>query len=290
MESADRAYLSILSWPDGFTHADKVESLVLAAAMDPYDAGQMARRPTPKIVQMFDAALRDEVLGVLHDRGVMALAPARSEMAAHPAPELPGSVTRFAGRPPSGFAVHTRDGGAWTFRPGDVRLIVTGKVRRAGRVTRHASPFDPGYTVDRSQGALRGALDLGMQYDAALDEPAGWGMNTSRNTRAVETIDLHMVSDGRVRVVRLAGGSTRIRPHGEADKRPSLIDAHNPTADLQAWLPDARFDDWFDNFNTPGDVEAIAARAGQSSSRLNPIAFDFYSVWAAMLDRAVRGW
>lgn len=290
MEPADRAYLSILSWPERFTHADRVESLVLASAMDPYDAGQMARRPTPKIVQMFDSVLRDDVLGVLHDRGVMALAPTRLEMGAHPAPEVPGFVTRFIGSPPSGFAVHTRDGGAWTFRPGDVRLVVAGKVRRVGRVTRHASPFDPGYTVDRSQNAVGRAVDLGIQADAAMDEPAGWGMNTSRNTRAVETIDLHMVVEGRVRVLRLAGGATRIRPDSEPNRRPSLVEEHRPVEDLKGWLPDAAIDEWFPNFNTPGDVEAVAARAGQSSSRLNPVAFDFYSVWAAMLDRAVRGW
>tara|TARA_R110000782_G_scaffold12913_3_gene38252 strand:- start:43385 stop:44257 length:873 start_codon:yes stop_codon:yes gene_type:complete len=290
MEPSDRAYLSILSWPDGFMHADRVESLVLAAGMDPYDAGQMARRPTPKIVQMFDAALRDEVLGVLHERGVMALAPTRSQMACHPAPESPGFVTRFSGSPPRGFAVHTRDGGAWTFRPEDVRLVVAGKVRRVGRVTRHASPFDPGYAVDRSDRVSSQALDLAIRADAAMDEPAGWGMNTSRNTRAVETIDLHMVVDGRGRVVRLAGGSARIRLDTEPDRRPSLIDAHRPVDDLKGWIPDAVFDEWFPNFNTPGDVEAVAARAGQSSSRLNPVAFDFYSVWVAMLDRAVRGW
>jgi hypothetical protein len=290
MEPSDRAYLSILSWPERFTHADRVESLVLAGGMDPYDAGQMARRAAPKIVQMFDAVQRDDVLGVLHQRGVLALAPTRTEMGTHPAPESPGFVTRFSGSPPRGFAVHTRDGGAWTFRPEDVRLVVAGKVRTVGRVKRHADPFGPGFTVDESRGAFANTVDLGVQLNDALDEPGGWGSNTTRNTRAVETIDLHMVVDGRVRVLRLAGGSTRIRLDTEPDKRPSLIDEHKPVEDLKGWIPDAVFDEWFPNFNTPGDVEAVAARAGQSSSRLNPVAFDFYSVWTAMLDRALRGW
>jgi hypothetical protein len=128
--------------------------------------------------------------------------------------------------------------------------------------------------------------------DAMDAETAGWGSNTSRNTRAVETIDLHLVMDGRIRVVRLAGGSTRIGEHGTERTRPSLIDTHRPVEDLKGWLAASGpvFDEWFPNFNTPADVEAVAARAGQSSSRLNPVAFDFYSVWVAMLDRAVRGW
>lgn len=289
MESADRAYLSILLWPERFTQGDRVESLVLAGGMDPYDAGQMARRACPKIVQMVDAVQRDDILGVLHGRGVLALAPTRGEMAAHPGPESPGYVTRFAGSPPRGFAVHTRDGGAWTFRPEDVRLVVAGTVRAVGRIRRHADGW-AGFTVERSQSPMMNALDLGLQLDAKLDEPAGWGSNTSRNTRAVETIDLHMVVDGRARVLRLSGGSTRIRLNTEPEARPSLVDEHRPVEDLRGWLPEAKFDEWFANFNTPGDVEAMAARAGQSSSRLNPFAFDFYSVWVAMLDRAVRGW
>jgi hypothetical protein len=50
------------------------------------------------------------------------------------------------------------------------------------------------------------------------------------------------------------------------------------------------FHEWFPKFNTPADMEAAAARAGPSSSRPNPVAFDSNSVWVAMPDRAVRGW
>ncbi len=289
MEPVDRAYVSVLSWPEGWSHARRVDAIVRAGGMDPYDAGMMARRATPSIVQMCDTLVREDILHVLHELGVMAVAPARSEMAAYPKAETPARVTRFSGSPPRGFSVYTRDGGAWTFRPEDVRLVVAGTVRAVGKVTRHAggSVFKP--AVGMAYGGIAG---LGAMAGAeAMDaEPAGWGSNTTRNTRPVETIDLHMVVGGRIRVVRLAGGSARIDEHGTERRRPSLVETHRPVADLKAWLSDAAFDEWFEQFNTPADVEALAARAGQASSRLNPVAFDFYSVWAAMLDRAVRGW
>lgn len=289
MEPVDRAYVSILSWPEGWGHARRVDALVRAGGMDPYDAGMMARRATPSIVQMCDALIRDDILGVLHALGVMAVAPARSEMAAHPRAETPARVTRFSGSPPRGFSVYTRDGGAWTFRPGDVRLVVAGTVRTVGKVTRHGGGGNFSFTTDMAYGGI-GGVGVTAAAQAMDAESAGWGSNTTRNTRPVETIDLHLMMDGRIRVVRLAGGSTRIGEHGAERTRPSLVGIHRPVADLRAWLPGVAFDEWFDRFNTPADVEAVAARAGQASSRLNPVAFDFYSVWAAMLDRAVRGW
>jgi hypothetical protein len=291
MEPSDRAYVSVLSWPPGWGHARRVEAMVRAGGMDPYDAGMMARRATPAIVQACDALVRGDILSELHRLGVMAVAPSRSELESYPRAETPARVTRFSGSPPRGFSVHTRDGGAWTFTPGDVRLVVAGMVRAVGKITRHSGGSNFNYAAGMAYGGI-GGVGAMAAADAMDAETAGWGSNTSRNTRAVETIDLHLVMDGRIRVVRLAGGSTRIGEHGTERTRPSLIDTHRPVEDLKGWLAASGpvFDEWFPNFNTPADVEAVAARAGQSSSRLNPVAFDFYSVWVAMLDRAVRGW
>lgn len=297
MDPSDRAYVSILSWPEGWGHARRVEALVRAGAMEPYDAGMMARRATPAIVQVCDALVREDILGELHRLGVMAVAPARSEMEAYSRVETPARVTRFAGSPPRGFSVHTRDGGAWTFRPADVRLVVAGMVRAVGKVTRHSGGGNFNYAAGMAYGGIGGLGGVGAMAAAeAMDaETAGWGSNTTRNTRAVETIDLHLVVEGRIHMVRLAGGATRIGEHGTERTRPSLVEVHRPVEDLKEWLARGSsdgpvFDEWFPNFNTPADVEAVATRAGQSSSRLNPVAFDFYSVWVAMLDRTVRGW
>lgn len=262
-----------------------------AGGLDPYDAGMMTRRPTPAIVQMCDASLRDEILRVLHGLGVTAVAPARSEIESHPPPERPARVTRFAGSPPAGFAVHRRPddgGGAWTFRPDDVRVVVAGKVRRVGRIVRHGAG-GPDYRVGFGKHGLGGAAFRNAAEET--DSPSGgaWGANTTRNTRLIETVDLHMLHNGTPRVVRIEGSRVRIALNADEAPRPLAGERTTPR-DLGSWLPGVVVDEWFPNFNTPADVEAAAERAGQSSSRLNPIAFDFYSAWIAVIDRTLKGW
>lgn len=287
MSTVDRAYLSILGWPGDFDEARRVEALVGGAGMDPYLAGQMARREPPAIVHQFDGVVREDVVNALHAMGVLALAPSRSEIRAYPEPVVPQELERFP-NDPGAFAVRTRDGGAWTFRSEDVRLVVAGRVRQVGQV-RHHKEGGRG-----TAGAYLGTGIDGVVASSVLramnDAPTGWGSGTTRNTRAVDVIDLHAVVQGRPTLVRLTGPNTRVGVIGEERKRPSLLDEHRRVEDLRALMPGVAFDLGFENFNPPTDVEQQADAAGQGSSRLNPVAFHFYSVWSALLDRQVHGW
>lgn len=276
--------MSVLGWPDRFTQSDRVEALVASAAMDPFMAGQVARRPTPGIVHHFDAAVRDDVLGVLHGLGVLAIAPTLGEIMAYPAPEPVQWVSRFTGTPPAMFAATGRDGGAWTFRAEDVRLVVIGKVRVSGKLQVHRDD-GPDYQATYMASGVGGVV---MQAVAeSMDDSGGWGAGTTRNSRAVDMVDLHLTVGGHTRLVRLSGPATRVGPVGEERARPSLLETR-PASDMwRELLPDAPMDTGFDQFNPPPDVEA---KGGKGAARLNPVAFAFYSVWVAMLDRAVRGW
>lgn len=286
MEPTDRAYVSILSWPEGWGHARRVEALVRAGALDPYDAGMMARRATPAIVQVCDALVRGDILSELHRLGVMAVAPSRSELEAYPRVETPARVTRFSGSPPRGFSVHTRDGGAWTFRSGDVHLIVFGRVRLTEQISRQANTETP----YRARRWTHGSRDCFVSFQRPGDfESGGWG-HTARIKRAVETVDLYLSAGGGMRRIRLKGSSAHVRPLTDAHERPCLLAGRTGAEDWAAMLPGVRIDLGFDAFNTPPDVELRASQQGHSATRLNPVAFDFYSVWVAMLDRAVRGW
>ena len=284
MHPADLAYISVLAWPERFSHRDRVEALVRAGGMDPFDAGQAARRPTPAVVQVCDALIGDDVLGVLHGLGVLAVAPRRSQIEAYPAAVRPRAMTRFAGDPPAGFAVQTRDGGAWTFRRGDVRLVVLGRVRTHGRVTRHK----PAPELPRT-GMSRHAMSVSVARIMQDPGPGGWGSNTTRNARAVETIDFHLLVRGRPRLVRLSGPSTHIRPNTEGPGRPCLFAGRTCADELVAMLPGVRIDSGFGDFGPPADIVGRAQAAGQTS-RLNPVVFGFYSAWAALADMKVRGW
>lgn len=285
MHPTDLAYISVLAWPERFSHRDRVEALVRAGGLDPFDAGQAARRPTPAVVLSCDALIRDDILGVLHRLGVLAVGPLRSRIKAYPVADRPRALTRFAGSPPAGFAVQTRDGGAWTFRREDIRLVVLGRVRTAGQTIRHKpTPEMPRASLSRY--AVGTALTRMMQDP----EPGGWGMHTTRNARAVETIDFHLLFNGHPRLVRLAGASTHIRPNSENPGRPCLFAGRTCVKELGAMLPGVRIDTDFETFSPPPDVVGKADRAGQGGSRLNPVAFDFYSAWAALADMKVRGW
>lgn len=284
MQRPDRAYLTILGWPDRLTQADRVEALVASAAMDPFMAGQVARRPTPGIVHHFDAAVRDEVLKVLHGLGVLALAPTLGEMMAYPAPEPVQWISRFTGMPPAMFAATGRDGGAWTFRAEDVRLVVVGKVRVAGKLQVHRDD-GPDYQATFMVGGIEGVALRAVAE--STDDSGGWGAGTTRNSRAVDMVDLHLTVNGNIRLVRLSGPATRVGLVGEERGRPSLLETRQASDMWRELLPDAPMDTGFDQFNPPPDVEA---KGGKGAARLNPVAFAFYSVWVAMLDRAVRGW
>lgn len=290
MEQRERAYLSILGWPRGFDLDRRVEGLVVAAGMDPYLASQMARRETPAIVHQFDLVLREEILGALHGMGVLALAPSRAEMRAYGRAEVAREVERYPGAEPAAFAVQQRDGGAWTFQLSDVRLVVIGTVRQVGRVRTHG-----GGAYDFGVGAAAiGGADLvlaEMAWDAINDEGSGgWGSHTTRSTRAVPTVDLHVMTAAGPRLVRLSGSTTRIGVVGEPRGRPSLLDRPDPGEEIARHMPGVCVDTGFERFNTPSDIEQMADSAGQGSARLNPIAFHFYSVWSALVDMGVRGW
>lgn len=285
MHPTDLAYISVLAWPERFSHRDRVEALVRAGGLDPYDAGQAARRPTPAVVQVCDALVGDDILGVLHRLGVLAVAPRRSQIRAYPDAVRPRALTRFAGSPPAGFGVQTRDGGAWTFRREDIRLVVHARVRTAGRAVRHRpTPDTPGVSLVHYP---MHTMAMRMMQEP---EPGGWGMHTSRNARAVETIDFHLLLNGRPRLVRLSGPSTHIRPNSESPGRPCLFAGRTCVKELAAMLPGVRIDTDFETFSPPPDVTGKADRAGQGGSRLNPVAFGFYSAWAALADMKVRGW
>ncbi len=290
MEQRDRAYLSILGWPRGFDLDRRVEGLVVAAGMDPYLASQMARRETPAIVHQFDLVLREEILGALHGMGVLALAPSRAEMRAYGRAEVAREVERFPGAEPAAFAVQQRDGGAWTFQLSDVRLVVIGTVRQVGRVRTHGGGA---YDFGVGSAAIGGAdmVLAEMAWDAINDEGSGgWGSHTTRSTRAVPTVDLHVMTAAGPRLVRLSGSTTRIGVVGEPRGRPSLLDRPDPGEEIARHMPGVCVDTGFERFNTPSDIEQMADSAGQGSARLNPIAFHFYSVWSALIDMGVRGW
>jgi len=283
MAHRNHAYLSVLSWPEGFTDDRKIEALVMAAALDPHQAKLSIRRSTPSVIASIEAEDAPEILRVLHKMGVLALAPSLAQFADYPQPESPSSVELFPEKDLGAFAVRTRDGGAWTFQAPELRMVVFGKARA---ITTHVR------SEPSSGGSYIAVAGFGAAVVAASEGQSG--LRYERNMSVQPVLDLHIhqhTPQGVVpRLVRLTGGRTRIGLIGDGDPRPSLLKQSDPIADLRAHAPDARYELGFDRFSPPADARYRSCFGGGTGShRLSGESFHFFSVWSALLDRMLRG-
>jgi len=268
----DRAYLTILGWPASFTHEDKVEALVASAGIDPRTAAYEARIPPPTIPCVVDTIVRDDILSVLHERGVLAVAPSEREFRDYPDPEPVKRVLRFPRTRPAAFVTDDNDEPAWTFTSDDIRLIVHGRTRS----TR---------TEVRASGTT---LRMNARYGAAAQNPEEY----VRRTQSIESeqyLDLHLLREGSPRLLRLKGRRTLIRTLEEATEKPSLLNPPDPIELIEPHTPGVPIDRAFESFNPPEFIRVRAASKRQGTRRLSPEAFAFYSVWRALTDRTLRG-
>jgi len=268
----DKAYLTILGWPARCTHDDRVEALVASAGMDIETAILEARAEPPTIAGLIDDVLRGDILSVLHDRGVLAVAPSERELALYPRPEPVKRVLRFPGTSPAAFVTDDNDEPAWTFTADDLRLIVFGRTRATT-------------TEVRATGT---SMRMNMRYGAAVQNPEDQVTRTT-TTESDEYLDLHLVRENTPRLLRLKGMRTLIRTLEDATEKPSLLDPPDPIELIEPHAPGVPIDRAFETFRPPGFAGMSALAKGRGAARLSPGAFAFYSVWRALTVRSLRG-
>jgi hypothetical protein len=282
MTQSDHAYLSVLSWPDGFTEAQKIEALVMAAALDLHQAKLATRRSTPGVICSIDTIIANDVLRVLHELGILALAPTQTQFARYPEPEQPNSVEAFPEKELAAFAVRTRDGGAWTFQAPELKMVVFGRARNS--TTRINSSTSSG-----SSYASFGTSGIVAEIATSGDDAPKY----DRSMSVKPMLDLHIEqstpSGIKPRLIRLIGGRTRIGLIGDGDPRPSLLEKSDPIKKLRELAPDARYELGFDSFSPPVDTQYRAIHGGCGSHRLSMEAFSFYSVWVALMNEMMNG-
>lgn len=280
------AYLSIVQWHDAtdpYTNEYAcIESLVAAAAMDPDQARLAVRRGLPQVVMQIDAAVRDDILAVLHARGHLAFAPTRSEI-------------RAFGRPPLIKSLARMDTGRWygctmwrseptSFQCSDIFLIVRGRLRTTKSRT---LPRTPRYSAG---GAGYGAFGgLGGSGDMVPDDPIT--PNKATSTSFSEVADLYRRDGSRLRLDadKLSFEVLDDPPHtqrGLSDRQnmDTLLDL------LRRDCPGAIIDEMFKSFRCPPQIarHAAASISGASSETTTdrPV-FDFYSPWCSLLYRSM---
>jgi len=278
MSTPPKAFLTVINWPSDFDEARRIETLVGAAAMDPYQARLASRRNLPGVMCTIESSLRQNILAVMHKAGVLSIAPTHEEILSYPQPERAIGVDQFPDADPPSFVVETSDGNHWTFRSDQVKLAITGHIRST---TTKIKSHQSGHTNLHIHGsALGSAMGNAMRHAE---------VHVNRNTKVTNLLDLHVKADGGLKLVRLVGPRTRIGIVGDGD-RPSLLDNSRPAEMVQILMPDAHIDTEFHDFDPPSVVRRQSQKAGGRSGSLTMESWAFYSPWLGLIKQAMYGW
>lgn len=273
MQKPETAYLTVISWPSNFNEDARIEALVGAAAMDPYQARLASRRNLPGVMCTIDALVRDDILGAMHKTGVLCIAPTQSEIMNYPQPELAIGVDQFPDADPPSFVVEANDNSHWTFRSDQVRLAIAGHIKATST------------TIKSTRSSYRKLNTYGSAVGNAMRQS---DVHVSRNTKVTNLLDLHIQTDAGLRLVRLVGPRTRIGIVGDGD-RPSLLDHSRPAEMIQVLMPDAHIDTEFHDFDPPSTVRKQSRKAGGPSGSLTMESWAFYSPWVGLIRQAMYG-
>lgn len=273
MSAAQRAYLTVIEWPEGLTHAERVERLVGASGLDADRAAMAVRQEPPLIAGLIDRADRRPILAQLERDGITAIAPSRDELRGVPEP-LPAK--RLIEAMGSGGALYMAEpwrGEGRGVVARDIRLLVRATLRDSSTTTSHdpshfsAPPSARGYT---GEAEVSGALE-------------GQTARRSLRVRMTEMLDIYMRDGSRVRI---NGDKFSFDVLGE---QRSYTDRRNMDAlavRLAEASPRALIDEGFARFKPPPDIRVDRFRPiGGASVRgvVQHGAFDFYSPWVAMV-------
>lgn len=267
----DRAYLSVLSWPESASEDRRVELLVAAAGLDPYNAKLAVRRGTPLVVCLIDADISGEVVGALRGSGAEAFAPSRAEMEA-----LPNAVrVRRVGRPrdaPGRLGLSLRDGGSVSFDPGEVSAVLRATVAASTSTT------DTRSTFERHAGPVFGGGVAGAMLHAASEGP-------KRKTEfsALDIVELQLADGRRYRL------DSKTAPEDRAERLRSGRDRMDELAvTLGELCGGAWVDHRFREFHCPPDVlRSASAVTGTKIVRTKDDGprFEFFSAWTMLMLR-----
>jgi len=269
MQRGEPAYLSIIQWASGADEHGCVEALVASSGMDPTLAGLAVRRGVPAIVQRIDATVRDLVLEELRHRGVMAIAPSRSEVRGAPAPDRVKRMERMSGG--AWYACEMWRGGPRTFRSEDLFLIVTAAASTTRRERR--DPRGVGTDVAGSPYAISSAL-----------EP-----EESSSVTVAHLTDLYFSDGSRL---RLDGDKLNFDVLADERGYSDLENMRRLVEMLRADAPRSILDSGFGGFGAPPDLttEVVSiVPGGLRHSRTEAPLFDFYSPWSWLFYRHLTG-
>lgn len=230
----DRAYVILVSWPEGADEDSRASSLRAGVGCDAYTSGLVARRRLPCIAARVEpAAVAAEIVQRLLDDGIGALSLNWEQIAAGIEPPLLRSLAWADGAPEPMYVANRVDGGAVGVRAADLRLLVRAKVRISRR---EAAPNS----------------NLGEFARTPMDPILGTPI-PSDPTRArvlmktVEVLDLHLLDGSQLRCdgsrfsFLSTGGALGISDMESMDRLAMKLAGESPRAVVDTGFGEARF-------------------------------------------------
>ncbi len=271
----DRAYISIVQWPQGFSKEHRVRALMDALGIDIYDASLRAVPEPPQVYARVEADLAANVLARFRAHKVTAFAVTHSSLRAQPAPVLVKRLVPAMGAAEPMYMVEPWRGEPQGLRMADVFLIV----RAALNQSKHTYDARPSVAFGWKIAAPEYAL-----IKSAIDGPL---VERTTTLKFTYIIDVYM-NDGR----RFRFNSDRISYDVLGNDR-SYTDRENSdrlALRLATEAPQALIDVGFERFRVPAEfsrdmVSVFSSRV--TYQRDQTAVFDFYSVWMHALHQGM---
>jgi hypothetical protein len=271
----DRAYISIVRWPSGFSREDRARTLVDALGLDDYHAGLRAAQEPPLVLARVDAALAPDIVARFRARKVSAFAMTQKHLRAHAAPILVKRLVPALGAQDPMYMVEAWRGEGAGLRMADVFLIVRATLDRSTRSFSAQSGNSLGVTVMAPEFAM---------IQGAVSGPV---VERTTNHQFTYIIDLYL-NDGR----RFRINSDRVS-YDVLGKSRGYTDRENSdklALRLATEAPAALIDVGFEQFRVPPEFtrDMVSVFGTRTTSQRDETAiFDFYSVWTHTIHRGL---
>lgn len=279
-----RSFVTIVRWPSSFVQEDKVEALVAALGMDPYDAQLACQRPVPQPLGILTVNQARDAAKLLRERGVPALAIGARDFDSLGMPLIAKRLVQPMGAPPGLYMAEPWRGEGRGFNIAEALLLVRGKISRI-KTTQEIERDDSlsAGVVIAAGGGITGAAAA-----MAINEHLGTGVGPrqSRDVGSTEILDAWFPDGSCVRVDGRKFNFDVLGP-----KR-GLSDGHNSAAlglRLAEEAPAAQIDLDFGEFRNPVGMRVISVfHTATTTTRDDLPVFEFYTRWKFLIARALH--
>lgn len=275
--TGDRAFLSIIAWPDGASRDDNARLVADATGLDTVTARLRLGVQPPMIVSSFEDAVAQRAARAIDKAGGIAFAPTFSEI------EWLGPTIKIRD-------MRMHEGrlllDLWrceptSIDPGAIEVIVRGRTSESK--VRSTPPQESIFAAPLRRMSIYGmcgSYGLAAGLYASLHATNPDLFTPERETHIAHKIDLHL-RDGRV--LQIDADKFGFQVLGEQRGLTDMINTDRLCEMLVAFAPDVTIDPYFALWRPPVDLKRV--RIAQLTLNREDPAFAVYSRWAALMYR-----